>query len=603
MASQTIESLEPVMRNLEINNENDKNMTTKIVNTFDKKWGLPLDEIYKLALRFYKAVQLSYKDRIKLVAYTKQVLYGKYRTDVSPEVGFLDVVGNDRRQAWMSLGDISRSEAMSEFIKYLDQLCPLFLPYVDAHKAEKEEQLQKQKSGVKCLEANSRAVTGRKRLKDEEERLRREEEEKERIQVEDEVRRRQEDDRTRQMQQESHEPFGTSCLNPGQCPVVLKRLIISAQFSVIRVTQTVPVGNAGDVQEVTQVAQAVTGNGIDPMTAHGAQVLQNNLNDPHAKSAPADGGEEENEQNSICHFNHVIHHEVELMVQGLQILSEPKYCLRALLSSYEDQSVQLPPLVPASIWTRKDLKSFKEMVRKTPENVIKIGSLATATVSCERQGHGNDVWTLFHTVCETINKNKLHKAVDSICLSPFLSLVTVVPSVCVFVDLPPIAAASMWTRKDVKEFKESIRKDPDSLIKVGSGETITVRVPTHEDGTCLFWEFATDSYDIGFGVYFEWTIAPNNQVSVHVSESSDEDELDEEEGESRGGDGDVERGKKSENRPPTDEIIPVYRRDCHQEVYCGSHMYPGRGVYLLKFDNSYSLWRSKCLYYRVYYTR
>ena len=74
----------------------------------------------------------------------------------------------------------------------------------------------------------------------------------------------------------------------------------------------------------------------------------------------------------------------------------------------EDQSVQLPPLVPASIWTRKDLKSFKEMVRKTPENVIKIGSLATATVSCERQGHGNDVWTLFHTVCETINKNKLY---------------------------------------------------------------------------------------------------------------------------------------------------------------------------------------------------
>ena len=42
------------MRNLEINNENDKNMTTKIDNTFDKKWGLPLDEIYKLALRFYK---------------------------------------------------------------------------------------------------------------------------------------------------------------------------------------------------------------------------------------------------------------------------------------------------------------------------------------------------------------------------------------------------------------------------------------------------------------------------------------------------------------------------------------------------------------------
>lgn len=44
-----------------------------------------------------KAIHLSYKDKLKLVAYTKQVSYGKYRADVSPDVGFLDVVGNDRR--------------------------------------------------------------------------------------------------------------------------------------------------------------------------------------------------------------------------------------------------------------------------------------------------------------------------------------------------------------------------------------------------------------------------------------------------------------------------------------------------------------------------
>lgn len=70
--------------------------------------------------------------------------------------------------------------------------------------------------------------------------------------------------------------------------------------------------------------------------------------------------------------------------------------------------------------------------------------------------------------------------------------------------------------------------------------------------------------------------------------------------------GDLEAGgqdpEAEKPQPPTDEIIPVYRRDCHQEVYCGSHIYPGRGVYLLKFDNSYSLWRSKTLYYRVYYS-
>ncbi|VDO65566.1 unnamed protein product [Heligmosomoides polygyrus] len=93
---------------------------------------------------------------------------------------------------------------------------------------------------------------------------------------------------------------------------------------------------------------------------------------------------------------------------------------------------------------------------------------------------------------------------------------------------PEIAPASLWNRKDIVEFKNTIKKEgSEGIIKVGHGETVTVRVPTHEDGTCLFWEFATDYYDIGFGVYFEWTIADSNQVSIHVSESDDEDEYDE----------------------------------------------------------------------------
>ena len=91
---------------------------------------------------------------------------------------------------------------------------------------------------------------------------------------------------------------------------------------------------------------------------------------------------------------------------------------------------------------------------------------------------------------------------------------------------PNIAPASLWNRKDIQEFKNTIKKEGnEGQIKVGHGETVTVRnyagptkfflqirVPTHEDGTCLFWEFATDHYDIGFGVYFEWTIADSNQV-------------------------------------------------------------------------------------------
>lgn len=44
-----------------------------------------------------KAMHLSYADKLKFVALTKQVAHGKCRPEASTEVGFLDVVGNDRR--------------------------------------------------------------------------------------------------------------------------------------------------------------------------------------------------------------------------------------------------------------------------------------------------------------------------------------------------------------------------------------------------------------------------------------------------------------------------------------------------------------------------
>jgi len=194
----------------------------------------------------------------------------------------------------------------------------------------------------------------------------------------------------------------------------------------------------------------------------------------------------------------------------------------------------------------------------------------------------------------------------------------------------PFATAQMWTRKEIQLFKDAIKKEgSEGVIKVGHGEIVTVRVPTHPEGSCIFWEFATDSYDIGFGLLFEWTKNPGNQVSVHVSESEDDDEDSQdgsENGENNGvegGDsvvavasGDPEKATRllakekdkgaaggGKDEVPTSVIIPIYRRDSQDEVFAGSHQYPGKGVYLLKFDNSYSLWRSKNLYYRVYYTR
>ena len=37
-----------------------------------------------------------------------------------------------------------------------------------------------------------------------------------------------------------------------------------------------------------------------------------------------------------------------------------------------------------------------------------------------------------------------------------------------------------------------VSSDPESVLHVGRGETVTVRIPTYESGSALYWEFATE---------------------------------------------------------------------------------------------------------------
>ncbi len=61
------------------------------------------------------------------------------------------------------------------------------------------------------------------------------------------------------------------------------------------------------------------------------------------------------------------------------------------------------------MWTRKDMKDFKENIGKCKENVIKIGSLGTATVSLMLAG-----WSPVITTLAECNTTKQHyKAVAS----------------------------------------------------------------------------------------------------------------------------------------------------------------------------------------------
>ncbi|XP_060704544.1 Golgi resident protein GCP60 [Hemiscyllium ocellatum] len=444
----------------------------------ERRWGFHLTELYCLALRFFKekdgkAFHPTYEEKLKFVALHKQITVGPYSPDSCPEVGFFDVLGNDRRREWTTLGNMSKENAMVEYVQLLNKCCNLFEPYVTSHKIEKEEQERKRREEE---ERRRREEEERERLRQEEERRRQEEEEKRRR--EEEERRRLEEERLRMEQQ--------------------KQQIMAALNA-----QTA-------VQFQQYAAQQYPGN------FEQQQLLIRQLQEQHYQQ----------------YMQQLYQVQLAQQQATLQKQQEP-------IVSTTHIGVGEVPTVNGQTTSHTELSEEKPEPESS-EEILENGPKDTAAV---------------------------------------------------------IAAPSMWTRPQIKDFKEKIRQDADSVITVGRGEVVTVRVPTHEEGSYLFWEFATDNYDIGFGVCFEWTDSPNTTVSVHVSESSDDDDDDED------SPNEVEKTKKEASKVQVDEVVPVYRRDCHEEVYAGSHQYPGRGVYLLKFDNSYSLWRSKSVYYRVYYTR
>ncbi|PKU39558.1 hypothetical protein llap_10141 [Limosa lapponica baueri] len=336
-----------------------------------------------------KAFHPTYEEKLKLVALHKQVLLGPYNPDTCPEVGFFDVLGNDRRKEWAALGNMSKQKAMTEFVKLLNRCCHLFSTYVTSHKIEKEEQ--------------------EKKRREEEERRRREEEERERLQKEEEKRRREEEERLRREEEERRR-------------IEEERLRME--------------------QQKQQIMAALNSQTAIQFQQYAAQQYPGN------------------------------YEQQQILIRQLQ---EQHY------QQYMQQLYQV------------QLAQQQAALQKQQEVVV----AATGT---------------------------------------------------------PLTTASK------------------------------VNAPAPGD-----------------------TPSINGQASAHAD--SPEKELDPEaleealENGPKENTSSEEKAKKNANKPQLDEIVPVYRRDCHEEVYAGSHQYPGRGVYLLKFDNSYSLWRSKTVYYRVYYTR
>ncbi|XP_075976554.1 Golgi resident protein GCP60 [Anticarsia gemmatalis] len=473
-----------------------------IVESEERKWGMPLKDVYKHGLAFYKdkegkALHLSYEDRLKLVAYTQQTAHGPLDPNSAPQLGVLDVIGKDRRAAWQALGQMSQIQAMAGFVHTLDRLCPLFKPYLEAIQKDLEDKKQQE--------------------------LKKEEAERAHLELQNRIMLEKQKQQSNKLTEEQQVQRIKDALNAQTYDQFLQ--YAQQQYPGNFDQQAVLIRQLQD-QHYQQYIQQLA--------------VDQRLANSNIKDTTEDKENEKNENNTT----NVIAKEEPAPV--------PDYNLNETEVSIVDT--------------------------KAMQTSVKTESSDFASEE-PREDENSDDDDAF----------------------------------------PAVEEARMWTRAEIVEFKDSARAGGGRLT-VGHGETVTVRVPTHPRARCLCWEFATDNYDIGFGLYFEWTKSTSTEVTIHVSES-DEDDIDDPDAPDypdddttiheytiHGTRADLELGgeRRVLTQPPkplVSLVVPIYRRDCHTEVYAGSHTYPGEGVYLLKFDNTYSLWRSKTLYYKVYYTQ
>ncbi|KPM05755.1 hypothetical protein QR98_0042240 [Sarcoptes scabiei] len=490
------------------------------------EWPYGELNLYRLALNFFKeneskAFHPSYDQRNTLLAYTLQEKFGQFNPDKALPLGALDFVGHDRRNAWISLNNLSSGEARKKFILLLDNLCPMFRTYLTAVRFDLEEKESKKKAEEEIEKNRLEEAKLLEQRKVEEELLRKQEEKQKQFE-------KQKQTIQEILNKQTYHQFSSySRQQYPDSPELQQQLIERLQEQHFQ-------------QYIQQMLEQSNGSDPEKYLSEKFSELYNQTN-----ATSIDNNNTNGIENEAC----------------------------STLNDFNKQKTNF-----------KELESSNGAIADSLRNNSINHSSSIINYNNENTNDEDDD----EDDDESDERSDCSKQIEN---------------------------ASMWTRKDLQAFKESVQGEGGhGILKVGHGEIATIRVPTHDDGSCIFWEFATDHYDIGFGLFFEWNSSPDTQVSVYFSESEDEEE---DEDILAGGQHDIEKGMSrmiyqkysrsqlndQQNHSSISAIIPIYRRDSHEEVFAGSHLYPGKGVYLLKFDNSYSLWRSKTLYYRVYYTK
>ena len=575
---------------------------------------------YHCAKAFYrsnegKAFKLSYDEKLRFIALSKLVAKGPYdpeRNDGSQDsaldVSYFNLVGNDRKAAWQKLGNMSKEDAMIAFVKELRGCCALFEPWYKAHLNIELEKRRRENGSL--LDSSYEGVGGKDGIsggyanENQGEILRKD---------------------NKMSENSVNSLQSLPWKNNGAAANNSKRDRTEANVENIKGEQKNKIGTTAAAASAAGTNSNSTASSKDNSSDNSASFNASQFVN-YSSANPGFGVTSGNTDN-LSHI-HQIEQQKALIKNVLNAQTFQQFKQYAVSRYPQDkkeqekligelqeqhfqqymQHIYFQQIAHLKASAQQNNSSnipispqLNSMTTNTSEDgFTQIG--ASSKLSFEKETKSskdnvtiqNETNSAANAKSETSEQNAKTQPTTG---DPEKGLYS--PSS----DNLLVANPSMWTNKNMKEFKDLVKKDSNLVIRVGRGELVTIRVPTHEDGSFLFWEFATDHYDIGFGLHFEWTISPTNEITI-TAEEPDEDEDDEIV--DSGNPNDVEKMQHFDgdgDKPALDVIAPILRRDSHTEVQAGSHEYPGQGCYLLKFDNTFSLFRGKTLYYRVYYTK
>lgn len=609
--------------------------------------GYELDRLFEVAYRFYKrneskAFHPSFDVRNRLNALILQAKYGNLDNQKAPDIGFLDLVGKNRRDKWSLLNGKSKSEAMSEFMSILDEICPVFKAYIAAYKAVNSDSDDRTNASPHTIGPSKYAS------------------QQDNIEQLEAIRTSLRRQSYKQFKNYAEKQFPSDSTKQ-------ENLINSLQEQYCRqyISQMHPDLSLSDQrdnsspQSLELVGTTVSNNAKNSTQNEGAQ-----LNTSPAPNELYLRCDEQSSISSKLSLNDSPYVAVN-MYPNNEVIRHGQY------TNTTDQSGDRRPtteinhehLPPICYESGVGLQSVGRWTSYPEPKPLRTPPVRENDYSNSEETHPNPQTTNLHSALRRPQPNPIRQPPEHLPPPPPLELPELEFQIPVQQselmreaqsemssntsvnnninneivnteqhqhvkpswsssesDSPlqqsmapvewPLEKAIIWTKKAVNEFKDSLIGDKHGGTYVVKGATsLNIQVPTDPTGKHIYFEFATEDYDIGFGMDFLYDTSNSTEpLAMKIYEETDEDEDDIEEID-LANDNPPEvareellrkRAEKFARIANTISIVPTYRRDSHMEVIVCKHRYPSpRGWYIIKLDNTYSIMRAKSIFFRV----